>query len=459
MLLAAGVVLRGLVTVAYRPAFHFHGDSGTYTNLSYLPLEPHHNRALGYVLLLKALHWTETFFSVVAVQHLAGLLIALVSYALVVRRGGARWLACLAAAPVLLDSLQVTLEHYVLTETLFTFLLVGSVGLLLWPVVPGPAACAGSGLLLAYAWFTRPNALPVALLLLAYLVLRRVGWRRVAAFAIAFLVPYGAVLAWIGDKPSAYGSSWANRVLYGRTAMIADCAHLELTEAQQAVCPPEPLGQRSDRGDWYVWNGPAARMPPEEGAVLGRFARAVILQQPADYLAAVARDLIPVFVPGWPLSPGLACLDGQWGLPETIREVPDDTSCRPKLASGGFRAPYADPDQAPPPSALTRGLHGYSVVGRTSAVVATLALGLLIAALVRYRRGDRATVRDATLLALVGLTIAVPPVVLGMYDPRYGLPGLPFMCLAGALAGHHLMTAREATRHRPPAAELAGTPG
>jgi hypothetical protein len=461
VLLTLATLVRALVMVAYRPAFWYHGDSGVYVALGEHALRPHDSRALGYVVFLKLFHGTGTFAAVAAAQHLMGLLVAVGGYAFLVHRGLPTWLAGLAVVPVLFDSLELTLEHYLLTEALFTALLVAGVLLLLWRRPPRVVSAALAGLLLYCAWFTRPSTLPAAALLAGYLVFRRVDWRAIVAFGAAFAVPYAATIMWIGDRPSPYGESFTARALYSRTAIFADCSRLVLAPRLRALCPTEPLGQRPDRADWYGWNGPAVDVPYDDNAVLMEFAVQVIRQQPADYLAVVLRESAPHFLPGQDLGPGHRCLAGRWTMPATVRDTPAvPTHCHPELARSGFQFPYADPAAAPAATPLTRGLQAYARVVRTPALLVTASLLLVIVAVIARRRRSWADRADAVVLALIGLSLILLPVAVAMYDPRYGQAALPFLGLAGALAAHDLRAGPTPGDYRSEgsAATLAGAP-
>ena len=69
---------------------------------------------------------------VAAVQHLTGIVIAIVIYRLLLRRGVTRWLAALAMAPVLLDAYQLQQEQTIMPTTLSEALLVAGLAVLLW---------------------------------------------------------------------------------------------------------------------------------------------------------------------------------------------------------------------------------------------------------------------------------------------------------------------------------------
>jgi hypothetical protein len=447
VVLAAAV--RVLVMVAYPPAFWFLGDSGEYIGLATETFYPHRSRPLGYPIFLAAMSLTGTFVAVVGVQHLAGLALGVGVYALLRRRGLGPAPAGLAAVPVLFDALQIDLEQFILTETLFTALLSAAIGVLLWFTRPGPVATGVAGLLVAGAWLTRPIALGVAVLLAGYLLLRRTGARSVIAFIVAFTVPVGSVLAWIDGRPSAHNSGSTGLFLYGRTAMIADCDRLELDAELRSLCPDTPVSERSGRADYYIWVHltPEMRDDPVKDPVLRAFAVAVITQQPGDYLALVARETAVYFVPGLDLGPEHRGLAQWWTLPAAVRE-----GAVPWLAGPGFARDPADPASAPPPTALTEALHWYGVHVRTPPLVNTLVVLATIIALVLALRRRSATgpdavqwrdARDGALLTLVAVALLVASVATSMYEQRYGLPTLPLFCVAAGLAWSALTRPRQ----------------
>ena len=79
-----------------------------------------------------------------------------------------------------------------MAETVFHAALVAAFVLLLWRCRPGPAAAVAAGLALGYAGVVRSVGMPLVALFAAYLVIRRVGWRSVAAFLAGWVVVVGA---------------------------------------------------------------------------------------------------------------------------------------------------------------------------------------------------------------------------------------------------------------------------
>ena len=132
ILLAAGVALRAAATVAYRPALiyidtprYLGGDQGGLDPLGYT-----------YLLLRPVLVAGGGLTGVAVAQHALGLAMAAALYALAIRYGTGRWLAALAAAPVLLDAYQVQAEQTIMPDVLFEALVVAAMTLLLWPRPP-----------------------------------------------------------------------------------------------------------------------------------------------------------------------------------------------------------------------------------------------------------------------------------------------------------------------------------
>ncbi len=444
-LVGVGAAIRTLVMAAYQPAFWFYGDSGQYINIAtHLP-DLHRYRPLGYSVMLAVLWPTGSLAVVAALQHLAGLAIAVAIYVLLLRRGVPRVVASLAAVPMLLDSLQVDLEHFILSETLFTVLLFAGLLALLWRDQPSPLTLGAAGLLLAGAWFTRPIALAAAVLLVGYLVVRRIGIRALAAFVAAFAVPWAAVLLWVGDRPSTYGPGSTSLFLYGRTAMIADCERLVLPPEQRPLCPvttPDVPG--ADRADWYIWVFLDQQTIADESMapVLQGFAVNVIKQQPGDYAAVVARETAPYFLPWQRFGIGYDVLNQWWTLPASVR----DSDGVPVLASPGFAVGPVEVADSPGATSLTRALHWYGTYVRSpallnSAAVLAAAAAVLLTWFVRRRRNRHGdwreywpNARDAAALAGLGGSLLVAQVAVSMYEPRQGIAILPLFCVAGALA-------------------------
>src|SRR5262245_40210449 len=171
VLVVAGLTLRVLASVAYRPAILYIDSVAVYlANLrSFHGVTPD---PIGYnILLLRPVLAVGGFSAVVAVQHVIGLAMAVTTYALLVHKGVWRWLAALATAPIVLDAYQVQIEHNIMPDVLFQALLVAGLATLAWRPRPGRWAIVVAGLLLGAAVTVRVAGLPVLLAAVGYVLL------------------------------------------------------------------------------------------------------------------------------------------------------------------------------------------------------------------------------------------------------------------------------------------------
>ena len=228
-----------------------------------------------------------------AVQHLLGLATGLLIYLLLARRGLPRWGAALAAAPVLLDGGLIELESLVLSDTLFLFLVVAALAALLWPG-RHPARLAAAGLLLSAATTTRTIGLPLLLLALLWLLLRR-RWRAVGLVAVTGLLPLVCYAGWFHSENGRYGITATDGVfLWGRTAAFVRCENI--SEELRHLCPEDdPRDRKASSSQVWArespigWNYGEA-FDPQINKDAQRFAVQAILEQPLDYAGTVAYD-------------------------------------------------------------------------------------------------------------------------------------------------------------------------
>ncbi|HEY8866811.1 MAG TPA: hypothetical protein VIM22_07745, partial [Solirubrobacteraceae bacterium] len=109
-LFAAGAGLRLMTWLAYRPALVYFDSVGYIGQSGHMA--PGETRPLGYPAFLRLVSG-HGLAVVPALQHLMGLAIAVLIYVLLQRLGVRRWVAALAAAPILLDAYQLVVEEYV----------------------------------------------------------------------------------------------------------------------------------------------------------------------------------------------------------------------------------------------------------------------------------------------------------------------------------------------------------
>ncbi|MGH9103362.1 MAG: hypothetical protein ACRDYD_10355, partial [Acidimicrobiales bacterium] len=291
-----------VATIAYWPGLELFDDS--YDYLAHArSLVPGGWHPAGYSLFLRALAPVGDLGVVPIVQHVIGLGLAVVAYALLLRLGVRRPVAVLGVLPLLLDGYQLAIEQFVLAETLTDALLLAGLALMLWK--PGGSAVrAGAvGLCLAAATVTRTAALPVLVVAGLYLLLRR-HWRSLAAYvgvAVAALSGYGG---WYAATNGSFGfSDYSGYFLYGQVAPLATCDY-PLPGQERRLCPAKPVFQRSQSHELYVYGRSSPINQPDLGTHLQRnqlarsFAEQVILHQPGAYAAAAVADTWHYFAPG-----------------------------------------------------------------------------------------------------------------------------------------------------------------
>ena len=149
-MLTPAFLLRVDAELGYRWQSWFNDSFEYVQNTVHFTLDP--TRVSGYSIWLKLLQPFHSYAVVTILQHLMGLAVAVMVYALARHRFEApAWLATLAAVPVLYDGFEIQLEHLILSDTLFLFLLMLAITLLLWdpgavdaPVRAHRRRCSGS---------------------------------------------------------------------------------------------------------------------------------------------------------------------------------------------------------------------------------------------------------------------------------------------------------------------------
>src|ERR1700685_4402427 len=143
----------------------------------------------GHLSLRKLREPFHSLLLVTTLQHLMGIALGVIIYAVLRSRGLPAWGATLAAAPTLFDSRQIWLESSILPDTLFTLVLMIAVAILVVARKPTIWQAVIIGLLVAWAAVIRGNGAPVIVIILAFLLLQRVGWKVFTACLAAFAVP------------------------------------------------------------------------------------------------------------------------------------------------------------------------------------------------------------------------------------------------------------------------------
>src|SRR5487761_1257814 len=182
--LVPALALRVAAELGYRWQSWFN-DSFSYVRAA-VTLTPNTTRPSGYPLYLWLLSPAHSYLLVTASQHLMGLLVAVMIYALARHRFGAPgWIAVLATLPVLYDGFEIQLEHLIMADTLFLLLVMAAVTVVLWSPRPSWRAWLAAGLLLGASATVRSAGLSLIAVLVVYAII--VNWRawRVMAAGLA----------------------------------------------------------------------------------------------------------------------------------------------------------------------------------------------------------------------------------------------------------------------------------
>src|SRR6266550_63632 len=251
-----GTALRFYLVVAYRPAAAEFNDSVTYLFTSKDHLFSDASRMAGYPFALRIERYVFPDLSfVVVLQHVLGLATALLLYLSVRRVTGGRWLPLIPAGLVLLSGDYLLLEHSILTETLYLFLVTASISAVIFGLTARTqraslALLGVGGLSLGAAATVRSVGLPVVIYVAGWLfiTMRRV-WRRPLITVVGFVIPAAVVVATYvvlqGTLTGFWGilraSGWG---LYPRVAAIADCNDFKPPTHTAFLCESTPLSTR-----------------------------------------------------------------------------------------------------------------------------------------------------------------------------------------------------------------------
>jgi len=299
LVLTAGLALRVLAETAYRPAL-LYIDSVKYLEGS-VATAPQ-----GYQALLRLLEPAGGLALVAAVQHAFGLAMAVALYAVLLRRGAPRWVATLAAAPVLLDAYQLQLEQTIMPDVLFETMIAAGLVVLLWRTGRWPVAVGA--LLLGAAVTVREIGAVLIVPVVVFAALTVRGWarrvRRAALAAGCFMLPVLGYLAGTFGVTGHFGMAGNGpSPQYGRAAAAADCATLRLPAGERALCPSpaQTLALGGIDGLLHNPRSPGHTVPVPPGLTrdefLDRFAVAVFRQQPLRAAASAARDSVRLLAP------------------------------------------------------------------------------------------------------------------------------------------------------------------
>jgi len=449
--LALAVVPRVVAMLAFQPAGLFRLDTYDYL-WGAVHVSPNVVNPSGYSLFLWLLGPFHSLWLVAFLQHLLGLGIATMVYALVRRYGLPDWGATLAAVPVLFDPGQILLEQFVLADLLAMALMVGAFGILLWRRPPSMWQVITAGLMTGASVTVRPTTLPLVLLVPLFLLLRRVGWRKAGASLLAGVIPVVGYMGWFAAVHGSFNMTNSNGLfLWSRTMSFANCAVIKPPAGLRALCPtaqPGHLGEANpsrrlppklylwNHGTWPWRHEPSGFVPDTAAFTQAnndralRFAIMAIKAQPLSYVRVVAKETAEPFVTAnnlyfarWmahALEVGPATQPYAYasvkGYLGSTRGIPADASefhGTPRLQS-----PYAQ---------LINGYQRF--VFLPGPVFALIVLTGLVGIILPRRR-----TAVAALLWVSAAILIVLPIAEHEYTYRYALPAVPLACIAAAIA-------------------------
>ena len=505
---AAGVVLRLFAILGYPGALWFWGDSFVYLGASLRP-QPNLSKATGYSFFLRALLPFHSMTLVTVVQHLMGLSVAVMIYVLLRRNGVSKTWSAVATLPQLLDGYIIEDEHMIMTETLFTFLLMVAMLMLLWKPRPVWWKMLVAGLVTGCAALVRTDGEVMYAVFPLFLLLRGWSWKTVRGwlmaitFAAASLVPYAAYAGWFHDyypQYHKYDITLAEGFfLWGRVSSFANCAVIKPTAAEAKICPTDAIVDRTPPGNFvwendYIHNGKHnpgfSPVTPASDKLLTSFAERAIEAQPLDYAKTVFFDTMLSFGIPRIAYPGAgttfyysfhthyvvartATTKGYNTLPPKNQtwigtNVAADNAYHDWVAYGHQAPGVVDKVFAVPILIYERVVFTW---GPLLAVIFLVGLGGVISVSASARRrghGLRSALSFQALRSLrlhwsprgttrlpwfTAVALLVTPIAVADFDYRYLIPAIPFACLAAGLAFAPRRT--PATPDTPPATSPA----
>ena len=443
--LVPALLLRADAELGYRWQSWFNDSFNYVTAAVTMTLDP--TRPSGYSVYLRVLEPLHSYALVTISQHLMGLLVAVMIYALARYRFKVpAWIAVLFSLPVLYDGFEIQLEHLIMADTLFLLLAMAAVTLVLWSPRPSWRVCLAAGVLLGLSATVRSTGLPLLAVFAVYLIIRflpgisgagRTGWRQlvvaVAACGIAFAVPVAAYEGWYDLQHGEFAMTDSTGVfLYSRVMTFAECSRMQLPTDLLPLCTTVPPAQRPI-AQAYIWTPaspldrfPAPKFSPLPDKLAEQFAIKAIEAQPLDYARAVFDDTWRAFAWNRTVFPNGATYDEYLFGYHSL--------AIPQHAYGGYKSTAAYYVRGNPgtaavnPFATAIRLYERYVWLPGTVYGLILIVGLAGIVLAWRRIGGEGLLPWACSVALV-----VVPAATAEFDYRYVLTATPFACLAAAL--------------------------
>jgi hypothetical protein len=345
-----GAAARLYFLVVYHPGLIGWSDTYTYLSTARGPLFQAQWTTAGYPIFLRVLHiiWPRLILATI-VQHVLGVLGGVLLFDAVRRAGLPRAIGLVPAAVVIISGFEIVLEHAILTDASFAFLVIiglwctvgawsgrwwwafaagvclglgaddREIGLLVLPVAACGVCLAPRKALASGCESVRPRLRAAARVLRVDRVLAAhpiASWRggAVAALLCGALLP---ILPFLYAHEQAVGNfdfTTSGAVdFYGRVAPWVDCSKFTPPAGTAELCPSQPVSERTGFGSWvFGADSPMVKayggtgITPAQNAKVEAFALAAIEAQPLTYLGRVARDVVRLVDPSFTSSPNPA---------------------------------------------------------------------------------------------------------------------------------------------------------
>ena len=450
LLLLVGAAVRVIVMLGY-PGPLLYPDSGPYVSVA-VHLLPDQLNPSGYPMMLwllarlQDLTHVNSITTAVVVQHAMGLCVGLLGYALLRRKGLPGWGATLAMVPVLLSAYTIQIEHFLLSDTLFGFLVMVALVVLTWWPEPPFWACAVAGVLVSFASVVRAQGIAVLIAFAVYLLIRFTRWRTLASLAVffvAFALPTAEYAAWFDTWHGTYAITTSDGdFLYAEVTTFANCAIIRPPADERKMCLNVPVRDRNEYAAYYLWVWKANPLDRLRGGNFGNAANSAGLEfglraigaQPLAYLKAVGMNFGESFMlhSG---NPRMYSVTWAGSSSELDYMFP----ARAPIWALKYKFVYFDQyDGSPPNEAIVHPYSGwiqtyqrYIVVsGPLLGVIALIGLGGLI--LSWRRRGG-----DGLLPWIVGMGLLLAPATI-LFDVRFVVCAIPPLCVAAGIGAQRI---------------------
>jgi hypothetical protein len=462
VLLLAATAVRAIVMLGY-PGPLLYPDSAPYVWTA-VHLSPDQLNPSGYPMMLWLVSHVHGVLDinaltlVVIIQHAMGLCVGLLGYALLRRKGLPGWAATLAMVPVLLSAYAMQIEHFVLSDTLFGFLVMVAVVVMMWWPEPPLWAYAVAGVLLAVAAVVRAQGVAVLIIFLAFLLIRFTRWRTLASlavFCVAFALPTAEYAAWFDSWHGTYAITTSNgEFLYAEVTTFANCAIIHPPANERKMCLNVPVADRNTYAAYYLWTWKANPLRNVQGGNAANAANSAgldfglraIRAQPLAYLRAVGQNFEESFLlhGGYHFELGMFvghphAYTVAWAGAQSEMDYmfPARAPLWPLKYDLGFFDSY---DGSPPNESIVHPYSGWIQTYQRYVVLSGPLLGVIaLIGLVGVVLGWRRRGGDALLPWLVGIGLLLAPAAI-LFDVRFIICAVAPLCVAAAIGAQQVVT-------------------